>query len=97
MTRALLIVLVVGSLISIAAYIGARSVNPDLLDAMECVVDGCAAVTADPAASASLKTSALAREIDRYFEPLVATNNFYGTVYVQRGDEVLADSGYGWA
>lgn len=97
MTRALLIVFVVGSLISIAAYSGARAVNRDLLEAMECAVDGCAEVTADPAARAAAHKSALAREIDRYFEPLVATNNFYGTVYVQRGDEVLADSGYGWA
>jgi CubicO group peptidase (beta-lactamase class C family) len=97
MTRTLLVVFVLGSIVSVAAYSGARSLNPELLDALECVVKGCAPTGDEPEAQTTSPQRALEREIDRYFAPLVATNNFYGTVYVIRGGDVLADKGYGWA
>src|SRR5690606_666568 len=63
MTRTLLVAFVLGSIVSVAAYSGARALNPGLLDALECVVEGCAPAANEPAAPLE---RALEREIDRY-------------------------------
>ena len=97
MIRTLLVALVGGSIVSIAAYSGARALNPDLLNMLECTVSGCARAPTARAIPDARENISLAREIDRYFAPLVASNNFYGTVYVTRGGEVLAEAGYGFA
>ncbi|HEU4618423.1 MAG TPA: hypothetical protein VFV10_10300, partial [Gammaproteobacteria bacterium] len=97
MMRKLLVVFVVGWIVSAAAYSGARSLNPGLLERLECAVDGCARGGAKGTEPADAPDASLEREIDRYLAPLVATNNFYGTVHVARGGKVLVDKGYGSA
>jgi CubicO group peptidase (beta-lactamase class C family) len=97
MIRMLLIMSIACSIVSIAAYSVVRSLYPGLLDALECAVQSCVSAADEAAAQGVSPKRVLEPEIDRYFAPLVATNNFYGTVYVVSGDDVLADKGYGSA
>lgn len=49
-------------------------------------------LAAQPASAAG---PALERQVDAYLAPLLATNNFSGTVLVARGDAILFQKGYG--
>lgn len=39
----------------------------------------------------------LATRIDNYLRPFVETNNFSGVIYIERGEQVLFQRGYGLA
>jgi CubicO group peptidase (beta-lactamase class C family) len=102
MTRALLFTVVAGSIVSILSYAGSQALNPSVYDVLECVadaggVDRCSAGGPEQPISSGEQPGSLAQVVDRYFAPLVETNNFYGAVFAARGDEVLVHKGYGWA
>ena len=74
-----------------------RSMRPALalaITALSCLI----APTQGIAQTAADGTSAtLESEVARYLDPLVQTNNFYGAVFIARGNRVLVNKGYGLA
>lgn len=74
--------------IAAARAAGARRVLGSAAAAALCLA-------ASPAAAEDLPR--LETQVERYLQPLLATNNFSGVILVARGDEILLHEGYGRA
>jgi CubicO group peptidase (beta-lactamase class C family) len=95
----LVMVIAAGSILSFVSYQASQALSDMVFDDLECVsrdgVESCIARSESEPGSAV--ATPFVQEVDRYFASLVDSNNFYGSVYVQRRGEVLVHKGYGWA